>query len=341
MELMERVREIGADAPALPDAGVDAARVALLREIAREERTDAAPRRHRAARWVGGSALVGGLAAAALVTALAVAPVVAPVEAPGAAAADVFEQAALGAATAEDPVLAPGQYLRIETTRDYFVSDAQLGGSGARAAGSAFTYREVDLTYVPADRTQEWVFDYSTPTEITGTFGPDGDELRERVFAGYDYRTMDVEHVPGYTDPAKPFDLLHDYYDVMPRDPRALLDWIRTEGGPFGPVPEGYESKALLDAIYLNLPPADLRATILEALALIPGFDVVARDGSLATLEAVSESGDGKRIVVDVDRGTVTSMAQLATDTERGSLVPAGTPTWSSTTHTTVVDAAP
>ena len=70
MDLLDRVRDLAADAPALTETQLNDARQALLREIARDE--PRAVRRNR--RWIGVAGLVAASAAAAVVIGMVAGP---------------------------------------------------------------------------------------------------------------------------------------------------------------------------------------------------------------------------------------------------------------------------
>ncbi len=316
MELMERVREIGADAAQLTDAGLDGARQTLLREIAREEHAAAtAPR----ARWIGGAALAGGVAAAVIaVTVLAPSPQAVP----SAAAAEVLRRAADVTIDAVDTTLQDGQYLRIEQTFD--------------SVGYPDDGTDVRVLYVPADRSKDWFYDWGDVKNPSG-FAEQG---IERLPAG-EFRTPEW-YVEPQSDPAtsRPYviDVYRPFYHEMPRDPQALLDWFRARGGepdePGGTddwVLSGFE-----DPLSINLMPPDLRAAAFRALALMPGIEIVDRERAVVTLQRDDLThARTKTIVIDTAAGLILSFAEE----ERGE--PGKVMTSSQTVSLSVVDAAP
>jgi hypothetical protein len=339
MSSIERVREIGAD-ERMPEARIEAARRTLLREMAQEARK--APRARTRRVGLGLGIGLGGagalLASSAAVTAIVAANVVAPPVAPHAAASEILETASAAVTSAQESMVADGQYLRIETARDYLVTDAEINsdaGPGAPAVEGAFTYQEVDVLYVPADRSQNWIEDTTTPTEVTGVYGPGGDELRDSVMGGYDYRESAVRAYPegirSYPGLEQPVDVLRDSYDEMPREPEELLKWFQTTS-------PGGEVKAMLDALYMNLPPADIRSALLGALALSEAFEVVDQTEETATLELDRVEGGSEQFQIDTTNGIITEVVTVRDD---DAIVPAGTPDIRQTFTTSVVDTAP
>ncbi len=339
MELMERVREIGADAAPLTDAELDAALQPLLREIAREERVGSSAGMRR--RWIGGSALVGGLAAAALVVGV----VVVPATAPTASAADVLEQAAEVTLTTEAVSAAPGQYIRIQeiaTSRLGWTADGDDPDGGwwdSRSSDTQATVVETRSLYVPADRADDWVRDYDESFEILEVSGPDAVRARPVLFATRTGSGLGVEVYPGglFNEPEltlrgvhspRHVDGLQCYYDEMPRDPAALVEWAdeyEWTSSSSCPPPRFTEPDDF------NLAPPDLRAAMFRALALTEGARVVKVNGDVSTI-AFPEGGESDWMnTVDVDTASGLMVG-------RGNLDDDG---WSSRVIVSIVDAIP
>ena len=110
MELSQLVREIeSAQDPSAP-ARIERSRAAMLRSIT------SAPKARARSRWIwGGTTLAGTLTASAVVASVVIAGTVSPLtaEPASAAAIAVLSEAASLVITGVDPVVAPGQYLRI------------------------------------------------------------------------------------------------------------------------------------------------------------------------------------------------------------------------------------
>lgn len=341
MELMERVREVGAGA-AVGDAELNAARQALMREIAREERTDAAPVRRRTARWIGGSALAGAAAAAALVVGF----VAVPASAPTASAAEVLERAAEATLTTKAVSPEPGQYIRIQEIEQYRVgwNVSPDRPDGWWSPGEAETHATLLLArslYVPADRTQTWVREFSESREAVDITGPDaGSADRDfseigmsnsvEVYPGGLYTVSGVGAEGVETDDVHTFSVngLACYYDEMPRDPEELVAWV-----------EGYEHEnlsacpppRLTEPTDFNLAPPDLRAAMFRALALLDGARVVSAEGDVTTI-AVPDGGESNWMeTVDIDTSTGLMVGRGNLDDD----------SWSSRVVVSIVDAIP
>ncbi|WP_322411012.1 hypothetical protein [Microbacterium invictum] len=348
------MRDIDLHNTAVTDAQINNARQELLREISKESR----PIRHGRRRWLGVSALVGGVAA----TAVAIS-VLTPTQIDPAAAA-VLENAADVTITAIDTTLTPDQYLRIQTDGDQLWQwDEGMGdeawerfNSSDRAdAEAGLIVRETRVLYVPADRSGDWIWDWSADPQVIATYGTRADEAAadwtEQEAASDSGYWPDLQALPGGEIPAAEGDdtqyLLDSYrpvYDQMPRDPQALLDWFRARSGDPN-VNDQWVVDALTDVLTANLMPAELRAALLRALALVPGIRVSDVNGTAATLEY--QSGDWlytrtTEITLDTELGMITSLAQTTSNNVIGSdTIPTTVPDTRTSVTTTVVGDAP
>lgn len=356
MQLMERVREIGVDESRLDDDTVLTARRALMREMARSARPERTLRSRRRT-WAGLG--IGGLVAGVAVTAIVAGSVLAPPAAPDAAAAEVLERASAVTFDAKDTTLVAGQYLRIETVGEHLQFwradwaddgdqntmpfNASRGGSDA-----AVLVRDTRVLYIPADRTEDWFYDWGH-AEVVASFGERGADaagewssfpgarIRERgtieTLPAGEYLAADGD------EPPMPYlaDGYRPYYDEMPREPDGLLEWLRARSGMTGQEADRWLVASLSDPSSINLMPADLRSAFFLAIARIPGFEVLADDGSTATLQYAVPEHRTTTIVIDTAEGLVSSIAE-----RYGTGGPAEDTVDSVTTvHTSVVDSAP
>lgn len=355
MDVLERVRDISInDAAPVRDSHINTARQALLREIAQEGRASS----HRRRRWIGATALAGGVAATVVVI-----NVVAPASIDPAAAA-VLQNAADVTINAVDTTLAPGQYLRIQTEGDTLWKwDVDMGSeswqrfnNGNRAdAEAGIVVQTTDVLYVPADRSSDWIWDGSAPPAVVKTYGSRADEavadwkVNDKASdSGY---WPDIQVLPGGETRAADGDpheyLLDSYrrlYPDMPRDPQALLDWFRARSGDPN-VADQWVVSAIADTLSANLMPADLRAATLRALALVPGIRVADTQGNQTTLQYASSDWLWTRttqITIDTTAGMITAVSQKDTSNiPGGGNIPASTPDTRTVVNTTVVDRAP
>ncbi|XKH55135.1 CU044_5270 family protein (plasmid) [Citricoccus nitrophenolicus] len=296
-----------------------------------------APRRSAPRRWV----LAG--AAAAMVGALMIGSGV--MSGPGGAtpaAAAVLEDAALETIHAVDPVVREDQYLKVTTTTAT-AAETTLDEDPAPVFVQA---RSSSTTYVPGDESQEWVLEDGEPSFVnayglsTAQFeaATDGDfeepEIRRAVngeFYGPDQAGPDA--VP--TD---------DYLASLPRDPRQLLEVIRDHTRGQGTSPDGQVLVYVADLMRTHRVPADLRAALYRAVALVPGVDVAAAEASINGRQGVAighEETNGVRtdLIVDPDTGLLIGERSVATDGNAD--FPAGTILKEEATTATVVGSAP
>lgn len=335
MSLMDQVREIGTAEDQVSEETMRAARGALTHEIRREK----ASRTTRRRTWTGIG--LGGLVAGTAVTAIVVGSVLAPPTAPSASAAEVLNAAAETTLTTAVLDPAPGQYIRIQE-----VSSQQLGWNvdqssaagghwDSQASATTAIIRQARSLYVPSDRSGDWVEDYGESTELLKISGPDAataeaalDQLEFNIRV--DIYPSGRYHEPDAVDPEQTFhrNALECYYDEMPRDPDALVRWLDE-------YDHEYKSECapprIGDPVEFNLAPADLRATMFRALALVDGAHVVEVDGDVTTI-AFPDGGDSnwmQTVDVDTSQGLIVGRGNL--DDDR----------WSSRIHVTVVDRIP
>ncbi|WP_407358126.1 hypothetical protein LTA6_002809 [Microbacterium sp. LTA6] len=336
MQLLERVREIGADEAPIDDENINIARMSLTREI--ERRTLPAIRRRRR-RWMGIG--IGGLVAGTAMIAIVVGSVLAPPAPPSASAAEVLNAAAEATLTATVLDPAPGQYIRIQevsTQRLGWRSDESSPDGGywdSNESVTTATIRQSRSLYVPADRSGDWVEDYGESTELLEISGPEALQaegglsqleynVRVDVYPGGLYREPDA------LDPNTQFhrNALECYYSEMPRDPGELVAWL--ENYSYIYLSECAPPR-LGEPIDFNLAPADLRAAMFQALALVDGARVERVDGDITTI-AFPEGGESnwmQTVDVDTSQGLIVGRGNL--DDDR----------WSSRIHVTVVDEIP
>ncbi|MBS1906068.1 MAG: hypothetical protein JST33_05755 [Actinobacteria bacterium] len=317
MPLLEQVRELGAAEVHVEEDTIRVARAALMQEIARGGRAKD-PVRTRRRRWTGIG--VGGLVAGVAATAIVVGSVLAPPATPSASAAEVLNKAA-DRAVLHEFTLHPGEYIRIQevsTQRLWWTRDGSRpegGGWSVNPSETEATVRASQSLYVPAERSGDWVEDYAESFQVTAISGPDADKARpyldsiaprhNEVYPGGTFTQPDA------TDPTTRFsrDWMQPYYDVMPRDPEKLIEWMkRQEGGALTRFGEPVD---------VDLAPVDLRAAIFRALALIPGAEVTKVEGDVTTIVYPDggESNWPQTVLVDTRQGLLVGRGGGDTDT--------------------------
>lgn len=288
--------------------------------------------------------LVASAAAALLVGGIVVADVFRPGgQGATAEAAEVLNNAAAATIRTSDPVVAPGQYLKIETT-------ARYGGSSVIADGTQVFWEENTggQVYIPADRNSEWVWnrEQSVPVEFSSEAAKT-EALRlqekapsdmvgpQRAAGGAFYGSeqvilsgMPLEEAAG-----------------LPRDPQALLGIISERAKGAGKSPEIQALSTITAALRTGAIPADLRAAFFKAAALIPGVSVVDKqatiDGRTGVAIAIASLGGESRMETIIDPVTGLLIGERTITLKDHPGVPSGTVmTWTSV-KTSVVDSAP
>lgn len=367
MDILDSVREL-APAEQPHEAHLAAARAKLHRAIA-----DAAPargttrtrrpatRRRARWRWAGGITAAAAAVATGIVVAGALIPVdpsdpgVPPVLAPPAATAAELLNRTAATAAAAGPDLAGGQYLRIDETASftqYAIEDAatgQLAPMGNRSnAMAAFVTSRTTHLYVPADRDDEWVWDQRSPWSVTASYGERADEAIA-VWRAQDHGdTPDLWRLPGGRAPESteaPDATLdeRELFAEMPRDPQALLEWLRARTGASGAQADRQVVWTLANSLTTTLAPAELRTAMFRALALVDGIHVDHGDDDTTTFSFAAADGDWTRtttFTVDDARALVTGLTDASVPAGE-SIVPANLPDEQRRVSVTIVDDAP
>lgn len=93
----------------------------------------------------------------------------------------------------------------------------------------------------------------------------------------------------------------------LPRDPRELFDLLRDETDGKGNDPDQEVLVYVADAMRSGLLPADLRAALYRALAMLPGLIITERtatlDGRTGTAYGIAAAGTIQEIVIDPATG--------------------------------------
>ncbi|WP_430645322.1 CU044_5270 family protein [Agromyces sp. GXS1127] len=326
-----------------PGAALNRGRAALLERAA----GTAAPRpaRHTRARRrfaIGGLSTLG---AAALVTGLVLTDVVGLAGWRGGAdpaAAAVLEEASTAAIQTVDPVLSPGQYLEVRTR------GVHLSSGGYDDVVASYQYASDDTLYRPADPEDEWVW-VRGPQSVYGTFGPESEEIADMwwraVSSSDSFETGDVLRAPAGAFYGGPKYAGFDDLDALPRDPYRLLNYIYRATLGAGPSPDTEALVYIADRLRIGNVPAELRAAMYEAAALIPGVEFVDDQATLDGRTGVAigrvEDAWGTRveIIVDPTTGEFIGDREVLLRDQDG--VPTGTALSWTTVTTTVVDSAP
>jgi RNA polymerase sigma-70 factor (ECF subfamily) len=344
LTLLRRVRtEVEEPSEAALAAGRARLEAAWGTDAARKPRARSPrPRPHfgwRRAGWTaGGVAVACGLAAALVLTNVVGLPGGHGGASP--AAASVLNDAASIAADASDPVVPPGHYLKLQTDAVY--SSTSDDGKGGVAS---YLRKNADEQYIPADPSQTWIWVRPSAT-LYQTFGPASEQAARDDVAG-DFG-VPTEWVVGrggcYYGECSPDDT-PQALAALPRDPAKLLDHVYAASKGAGASQGAGAIAWIADRLRTGIVPADTRAALFRAAALIPGVEVTDQaatlDGRTGTAVGFASRDAGYRQDIIVDPGTGAFIGEREVLLRADSGMPAGTSIeWTSVT-TTVVDSAP
>ncbi len=358
MDELQLLRQMRSEVGSAPQATLARGRNKLLKNIGVESGPSVksqAPRSRSIPRRVA----LGSAAAALLVGAFVAADVIVPGSHGGATAeaAEVLNNAAVATIQTSDPVVGPGQYLKVETT--------SLTWGGMQAAdGSDLSWQETTggQVYVPADRGGEWVWNredrvpIESSSEAAKAAAAEQAKARaakartpEALAAGVRTQSVGILRAPGGAFYGNKPEVLKgtplNEASSLPRDPRDLLDLIyeRTEGA--GKSPEHEAFVTIADGLRTGVVPADLRAALFKAAALIPGVTVGDKQATVDGRTGVAvgiPSPDGVArtdIIIDPTSGLVLGEQDVCLKDYPG--FPAGTVSSWTSVHTSVVSSAP
>ncbi|MDJ0318656.1 CU044_5270 family protein [Arthrobacter antibioticus] len=345
MDELKLLREMRNDIPIVKDSVIDSGRDQLLHRIAPGGVKKSKRRPRKALRITLMTAATLGL-----VTALVGGNVIGLAGWRGAAsaeAAEVLNNAAKLAINSTDPVLAPGQYLKIDSTNLWLSESTPAVAEGDKfVAGTPVSWLDTEKMsiYVPADRDQEWVWDRSgrvpttffsaqakeTALEQAKDIGDTSEHLRAAngAFYGSPSTLPSEKELAGYS-----------------RDPRMLLNdiYLKTLGA--GQSLDGEALVWIADLLRTGLVPADLRAALYKAASLIPGVSVTDNQATLDGQRGVAigrvEGASNVRQDIIIDSATGQLIGERQVALEAMGSVPAGATIGWTTIRTTVVDSAP
>ncbi|CRK60983.1 hypothetical protein [Alloactinosynnema sp. L-07] len=263
------------------------------------------------------------------------------------AAAAALNQAADRVGATDQPV-GPGQYRYVATRAWWMSSIATSDG------GTDFAYLAENLieTWVPQTYDQEWMQrrDVTGKREwVKGTEAeakaagypvdrPSWPEGERRAPCG-DFYAADSNEKPcaGWSGWAKPSP---EFIAGLPKDAKQLYDRIRTETKGLGQTPDQEFLVYVADFLRSGTVPAETRATVYRALAMVPGIVVTDRaanlDGKVGVAFGVQTDVARHEIIIDEATGQFIGERQTAGSGQ--SDLPAGTVTSFTSVETAVVD---
>lgn len=250
-------------------------------------------------------------------------------------AAEVLNTAAQTAITSIDPVVKPGQYLRIRSTNVWSTEEWTEDGSQHQWLDT----EKMDM-YIPADRSEEWVWLRSG--RVPTTFFDD----KARRFVQEEGRQAHPETLRAAKGDfyGQPGGTLTMDMSTFPRDPYRLLNhiYIRTLGA--GQSVDGEALVFIADLLRTGIVPADLRAALYKAAAMIPGVTITEGQANLDGRTGVAigrTEGTLMRQEIIIDPKTGQLIGERQVLTQDYGVMPAGTPMSWTAVETSVSDTAP
>lgn len=349
MDDLQLLRGMRSDIGSAPSATLARGRNKVMTRIDSASRTGAVTRPSFSLRTspapIRGRIALLSAAAVLLVGAIVAADVVLP-DRPGATAeaAEVLNNAATATIQTSDPVVGPGQYLKVETITLY-------GGSAFAADGTQLFWQEKGggQVYVPADRHGEWIWnrEESVPIEFSSDAAK-AEALKLQEKAPSDMVGIQRAQGGAFSGGAEQVivgGMPLSEATSLPRDPRALLDVIQERTKGAGKSPELKAFSTITAALRTGVIPADLRAAFYKAAALIPGVTVVDKQATIDGRTGVAigipspDGGSRQETIIDPTTGLLIGERIVTVKDYPGS--PAGTVlTWTSV-QTSVVESAP
>lgn len=253
------------------------------------------------------------------------------------ATAAALSDAATATIKTSDPVVGPGQYLKISTQAVYSVSSQDAKGQDA-----AYLETQNGQMYIPANRNGDWVW-VREPSTVAKTFGPASEKLAATVAKSASKAPDLIRAAKGAWYNGRPTEW---GLEKLPLDPQQLLNYIyRTTIGQ-GVSPDGEALVFIADTLRTGVVPAELRAALYKAAAGIPGVTIVDRaatlDGQTGIAFGRDESnGVRQEVIIDPNTGLMIGERQVLLRANMLPGAPAGESMGWTTVTTTVVDSAP
>lgn len=296
--------------------------------------------------------IVGGVVAATVALGLTQVDIGGKTVGASPAAAAILERAADVTIQTSDPVVGPGQYLRITTVERAWGMPIVINEHpddpppavidesppvGSDGLPILFESLRTQHMWIPHDRTDTWVFD----EESHG--------LRNISVDAAKYNTGEKHHL--WTSKGGASTNWHEHtkyqdagwYASLPRDPKALLAELLKDAHTYAPV-EHYEalSEAVTPVLTSGLAPADLRAALFRALAKEPQVQIVDGLTHVDGRPAVAlRMGYAQEMLFDRATGQYIGNQSRSTDFPVIPGVDADDPTSITLVRTDVVDDAP
>lgn len=264
---------------------------------------------------------------------------------PGATAqaAEVLDTAADSIRTS-GPVVRPGQYLQIRTTN----LSIHIVTAANTTRETSWLDRGHDILYIPADDRQRWVWKRGEQQPAV-FFGPESRkwaEVNQRQAAADphpDHVSTGLLSAPNGAFYGKTAEFTPSTIKDLPRDPRVLLNHIYRVTLGQGTGPDQEAMVWIADLLRTGFVPADLRASLYRAAAMIPGVTVTERSTNLdgETGVAIGRAGNDERQDIIIEPRTGRLIGERTINLRARNGMPVGAVTNLTAVKTSITDSAP
>ncbi|MDP5226845.1 MULTISPECIES: CU044_5270 family protein [Arthrobacter] len=345
MDDLQLLREFRREAGTVSPAALAESREKLVRALGAQTATKVRWRTERN-RTIRRRFLLGAVAAGVAVAGVVAVEAFRPAQLTASAEAAAVLNEAAASIGSSDPVLTPGQYLKIEQ-----IDRSQMGLGNTPESQVLVPTMTTNTFYIPQNQDGIWTWERkgAGPTSFPSKEAKEAYDEAERRHPGSTTFNF-VERAAG----GKFFNgggqtlingiPLKDQASI-PRDPKALLKLIeeRTKGA--GKSPDREALVTVVDTLRTGLVPADLRAALYRAVALIPGAEISDRqatlDGQTGVAIGVTLPDGIHRQDIIVDPSTGRMLGEREVLLKDYPEAPAGTVISSISLKTTIVDSAP
>lgn len=212
-------------------------------------------------------------------------------------AASLLVSAADKTLTFSDPAPGPNEYLKVHTHANWLVGRSTPGGPDSFTMNA----QTIDV-YVPGDPSRDWVLDRDWGAVAPRPGEKDTIHAQHGEFYGVPWTVIDNQEI-----------------QALPRDGKALIEHFNAQyqGGSASRDEDNFVR--ITDLLRTGLIPADLRAGLYNALALIPGVNASEQtnfDGKPGIAIGRSEpirAGQRDVIIIDPATGLVIGERVLST----------------------------
>lgn len=286
------------------------------------------------------------------------------------AAADALNAAAVATLEVTDPLLTAGQYLHVRTDSvnmaqawlDEDTDAARVNGVADLSTVETQYYlnRERLEMFLPADRTDTW-WELRCRSSVAQTFGPKSELAAQQnplYTSGpvgllielpggkikYEFADGGVKFsnwAGGFSVPGGS----SDDFTQLPLEPGELREEIYRLSAGQGSSPDGQALVWIADTLRGGTVPAEYRAAMYQAAALIPGVTITDEQATLNGTTGIAigrdETNNGMRDEIIIDPATGQFIGERRVALEGYGAVAAGTTVGWTAVTTEIVDAAP